>query len=61
MAIATTKNWPIHHLDIDHTYLHGHIKEDLYILPPEGYNKTQLGYVCKLIKSIYGQKQAGRM
>lgn len=61
MAIATAKNWPIHQLDVNNAYLHGHIEEDLYMLPPEGYDKAQPGQVCKLIKSIYGLKQAGRM
>ena len=42
MAIATAKNWPIHQLDVNNAYLHGHIEEDLYMLPPEGYCNTQL-------------------
>lgn len=31
LAIATTKQWPIHQLDINSAYLHGVIDEELYI------------------------------
>ena len=60
LAIASAKQWPIHQIDINNAYLHGFIDEDLYMIPPEGYTKACNGQVCKLIKSLYGLKQAGR-
>jgi len=50
IALATTKGWPIHQLDINNA-------EEVYIIHPEGYEKAK-GKVCKLNKSLYGLKQA---
>lgn len=54
------KNWQIHQIDINNAYLHGYLEEDIYLEPPLGYNKAYKGQVCKLVKSLYGLKQAGR-
>ena len=40
VALATAKNWPLHQLDINNAFLHGYIDEEVYMLPPEGYNKA---------------------
>jgi len=60
LAFDSNKHWPIHQLDINNAYLHGFIDEKLYMLPSQGYTKAQLGQVCRLQKSLYGLKQAGR-
>nr|GEY32914.1 hypothetical protein [Tanacetum cinerariifolium] len=60
IAIATAKQWPLHQLDINNTFLHGYINEEIYMLPPEGYTKAKPGQVCKLNRSLYGLKQASR-
>ncbi|KAL0342576.1 UNVERIFIED_CONTAM: Retrovirus-related Pol polyprotein from transposon RE2 [Sesamum calycinum] len=49
--------WHIHQVDINNALLHGYIKEDIYMVPPEGYS-VPLGHVCKLRRSLYGLKQA---
>lgn len=59
LVIAIAHSWHIHQLDINNAYLHGHIEEDLYMLPLEGYTKAVKGQVYKLVKSIYSLKQAG--
>ncbi|KAL0418744.1 UNVERIFIED_CONTAM: Retrovirus-related Pol polyprotein from transposon RE1 [Sesamum radiatum] len=56
LAIAAAHNWPIHQLD---AFLHGHLEEDIYMLPPEG-SSVPSGMVCKLARSLYGLKQASR-
>nr|GEU74250.1 ribonuclease H-like domain-containing protein [Tanacetum cinerariifolium] len=43
IAIATTKQWPLHQLDINNAFLHGYIDEDIYMLPPEGYTNASPG------------------
>ena len=48
-------------IDVKIAFLHGDLKEDIYMLQPQGYimlEKEQL--VCKLKKSLYGLKQAPR-
>jgi len=59
IALATTKGWPLHQLDINNAFLHGSLEEEVYIIPPEGYAKAK-GKVCKLNKALYGLKQASR-
>ncbi|GKA65934.1 retrovirus-related pol polyprotein from transposon TNT 1-94 [Tanacetum coccineum] len=58
IAIATSKRWPLHQLDINNAFLHGYIDEEIYMTPPEGYTKAQQGQVCKLNRSLYRLKQA---
>ncbi|KAL0419088.1 UNVERIFIED_CONTAM: Retrovirus-related Pol polyprotein from transposon RE1 [Sesamum radiatum] len=44
LAVVVSKGWPIHHLDINKAFLHGSLKEDMYMNPAEGYQvKRGLG------------------
>ncbi|GKB90587.1 retrovirus-related pol polyprotein from transposon TNT 1-94 [Tanacetum coccineum] len=60
VALATAKQWSLHQLDVNNAFLHGYIDEEIYMLPPQGYNKAAKGQVCKLNRSLYGLKQASR-
>lgn len=56
LIIANNLNLYMTQIDIKTAFLYGNLKEDVYMVQPEGFvvgNK-----VCKLIKSIYGLKQA---
>lgn len=59
-AVATEKNYSIHHLDIQLAYLNAPLPEHerIYALPPPGY-ETPEGYSWLLKKSVYGMKQSG--
>ena len=49
------------HWDVSNAYLHATLKEDIYITQPTGHQiQGKDDYVYKLVKSLYGLKQAGR-
>ena len=37
ISIAASKGWELHHLDVKTAFLHGDLKEDVYVTQPEGF------------------------
>ncbi|KAK1425214.1 hypothetical protein QVD17_20561 [Tagetes erecta] len=60
ISLAVQNDWSLFQLDVDNAFLYGTITEDVYMTPPEGYYDKNETKVCKLIKSLYGLKQASR-
>jgi hypothetical protein len=61
ITLATKYHWKLHQLDVKSTFLNGELKEELYLIQPEGFvEKGQEHLVCKLKKALYGLKQAPR-
>lgn len=58
-ALAATKDWHIHQMDVDAAYLTAEVEEELYMRAPEGL-RVRPDQVCKLGKGLYGLKQSGR-
>ena len=59
IAIATIHNFEIHQMDVKVTFLNGDLDEEIYMEQLEGFVvKGQEKKVCRLIKSLYGFKQA---
>ncbi|GJT69701.1 ribonuclease H-like domain, reverse transcriptase, RNA-dependent DNA polymerase [Tanacetum coccineum] len=61
LAIAANRKWEVHHLDVKSAFLHGELKEEVYVTQPEGFTKKgNDGKVYRLIKALYGLRQAPR-
>lgn len=61
LSIATSKEWPIHQLDVKNAFLHGTLSETVFSQQPSGFiDSNHPNFVCKLNKSLYGLKQAPR-
>ncbi|KAD0338797.1 hypothetical protein E3N88_44430 [Mikania micrantha] len=61
LALAAQRGWNVHHLDVKTAFLHGELKEEVFVSQPEGYvKKGKERMVYKLSKALYGLKQASR-
>jgi hypothetical protein len=61
IALAASRGWPIYQMDVKSAFLNGHLKEEVYVTQPPGFEMPNSeNKVCKLKKALYGLKQAPR-
>ena len=59
IALAASKGWELHHLDVKSAFLYGELQEEVFVHQPEGFIKTgKEDLVYKLVKAMYGLRQA---
>jgi len=59
-AVAVTKEWELHQLDVNNIFLYGDLKEEVYMTLPRGFKSNDENKVCVLKESLYGLRQALR-
>ncbi|THH07313.1 hypothetical protein EW145_g3454 [Phellinidium pouzarii] len=61
LALAALEDLELYSIDISTAFLNGDLDHDVYMDQPEGFEEYYgAGFVLKLVKAIYGLKQAGR-
>nr|VWO99577.1 Uncharacterized protein [Ganoderma boninense] len=61
VTLAARFNWPMIQLDVKSAYLNGELEEEIFMRQPPGTAAPgEEHLVCRLKKSLYGLKQAGR-
>ncbi|KAJ9556387.1 LOW QUALITY PROTEIN: hypothetical protein OSB04_011001 [Centaurea solstitialis] len=54
LSLATSRSWPIHQLDVKNAFLHGELRETVYMFQPSSFmDRTNPNYVCRLKKSLH--------
>jgi hypothetical protein len=61
LSIAVSNGWSLRQLDVQNTFLHGVLEEEVFMRQPPGYEKSgSPNLACKLDKALYGLKQDSR-
>ena len=61
LAIATELDLSVHQLDVKTAFLNGDLEDEIFKKQPEGFvDEAHREWVCRLLRSLYGLKQASR-
>nr|GEX96559.1 retrovirus-related Pol polyprotein from transposon TNT 1-94 [Tanacetum cinerariifolium] len=61
IAYASHKSFPIYQMDVKMAFLNGPLKEEVYVVQPDGFvDPDHLEKVYRIRKAVYGLKQAPR-
>jgi hypothetical protein len=61
LALVASHKWEVHQMDVKSAFLHGDLKEEIYMEQPPGYVQNDSSLVFRLKKSLYGLKQAPQL
>ena len=53
LSIAAIKGWCLLQFDVNNAFLHGDLKEEIFMRKPPSYSVGGTNQVCKLLKSLY--------
>ena len=57
IALAASQGWNLHQMDVKTAFLHGSLKEEVYVEQLMGFEvQDRDTHVCKLKKALYGLK-----
>ena len=59
LALVALEDLECHVVDVKNAFTESHLKEDIYMQPPQGV-EVEKGMVLKILRSLYGLKQAAR-
>jgi hypothetical protein len=57
MAIVVSNGWSFRQMDVKNAFLHGDLKEEIFMCPPPSLFPSSSVEVCRLKQSLYGLKQ----
>ena len=62
VSLTVELDLELHHLDVQTTFLHGELEEEIYMQqPPHFEDSTRPNVVCRLHRSLYGLRQSPRV
>ena len=61
LSLAANYDWHLQQFDVKNAFLHGDLKEEIYMEIPSGFDGNMAtNKVCRLKKALYGLKQSPR-
>nr|CAD1824840.1 unnamed protein product [Ananas comosus var. bracteatus] len=61
LSCAANLEWDLQQLDVKNAFLHGDLREEVYMEIPHGFlTQKNIGKVCRLKNALYGLKQSPR-